>query len=139
MNHPIINFKDKTYGTTSKRGYLIGNSLVVGIGDLSGKTWKIFKVITGTPLINATFFNLMDAVSFAENVDALYSDFFGLWEIYPDADVFALAKWSVKKGLQFYETVNTIQKAKNPISNVDIIQAQEVAKEKAYEWIGLLS
>jgi hypothetical protein len=123
-----IRIKDKRFGQTKTvNAVRIGQHLAVVDG------YTILKLNTGTPLISSSFETLELAVEFAEWVREEFSEYFVLWYGYPEADIFALAKWSVEDGLKSYETIQAL-KDKDRINAEDITNAKVRANVASHYW-----
>ena len=109
MEHPLIDFKPiiaPLIPSKRTKGLLVGEYLVVSYAttNLSKPSYAIYNV-AGRRLFKASYKTTEDAIEMAEWINEQYEDYLPIWEDYPDADVFGLARWSIKNGLKIYETL----------------------------------
>jgi hypothetical protein len=135
INKETVEYIDNsTNRKLKKKAFRIGEHLLVSYVGTKDKTYQIFKAINGKPLFPAIFAEVKDAVEFAEFIDETYQDYLLLLENYPDADVFALSKWSVRNGIKIYETINELNKETQPVTQNDISSAAERAVNYVFRW-----
>jgi len=130
----IIDFK-KTIGTKkiAGRGILVGEYFVVSYSLSNKEKYQIYKLHNGKLFISTEFSNLDDTVEFAQWINDTYKDFLCIWSSYPDADIIALSKWSVKNGIRIFELLNEIQ---NKQVDKGIIQsAWSTTQNRIHYWI----
>jgi len=130
-NYEIIEFIDRRPfrepdTPKKRRAAKVGNYLAVVPN-------QVFKLNNGLPLLDVKFATLEDAVKFAEWINNLFSEYFVLWEEYPEADIFSLAKWSVPNGLHAYEIIKIVEN-KQVMDAEDIRNAERKALEASYKW-----
>lgn len=78
---------------------LVGKYLLISFTDETKRSFSIYNV-KGYPLLDgASWKKENSAVQVAENLSRVYEHFFPLWEEYPKADVFSLAKWTIDNGI----------------------------------------
>ena len=94
---------------------------------------RVYRLDTFMPLLDVMFASLEDGIKFAEWINDLFGDYFDIWSEYPDADVFSMAKWSVKSGLQAYETIKIIRD-KNVVSQEEVRNAWKQSLEASSHW-----
>lgn len=109
MNYPVIQFKPQIaplLPVRVTRGLLVGSYLVVSYAttDLANPTYAIYNT-QGRRLFNASYSDVNGALEMAEWLNKAFGNFFPVWEEYPNADVFGLAKWSVNNGLNIYDAL----------------------------------
>ena len=131
MNEELIEFYVVDPIKTKQKGLKINKWLAVAKG-LSG--FKIYRIDTGRPAIDCRFVNADDAVQMAELLNDIFEKYFDLWETYPDADVFSLAKWISKKSLKAHEMIKIIQEQGKIISEQHLNEAWDEADETV--WFG---
>jgi hypothetical protein len=122
-----VYFNAKVANVTKRTlGLMIGKHLVVASDELNGG-YKIHRVDTGEQLLPKAFASVDDAVAFGEWANEIYGEFFDLWEVFPEADIFSLAMWSVKNGLTYHNLIETIKKVKGKINSehVDYLVSSE--------------
>ena len=113
----IITFRDKTTNCSQRReGIGVGEYLAVT------KDAFIYKIRTGRKLFATRFESYEEALDFAELLDQRYKKYFSLWEIWEDADIFRLARYSVRSGntvlkiLDRLESGESLEEIKNELS-----------------------
>lgn len=128
----IVSFRrDEGTLKTTARGVKIGKYMAIADNTRGGRWYKIFNLISGRPVIDVRFKSQTDATEVAKWLDNLFGEYFPLWENYPDADVFSLAKWSVSSGLQVYETLQGLPE----ISTLeDVAHTYQRSEDKVKEW-----
>ena len=126
--HVIDPIKEK------KRGVKINNWLVIAKG-FSG--FKIYRIDTGKPALDVRFVNADDAIQMASMLDDIFGEYFDIWETYPDADVFSIAKWISRKGLKAHEMIKIIKEQGKITEKDDLTEAWENADETV--WFGRTS
>ena len=89
------------------KGLLVGDYLVVSFADanLNKPTYCIYNVFGHKLFKNILFKTTDEAVAFAKLLDEHFSEYFQLWEEYPQSDVFAWAKGSVEGGEDIYKLI----------------------------------
>jgi hypothetical protein len=133
IHHDKIEFVDRSSNVCKrKRAYKIGEHLAVSYVGISEHSYQVFSISSGKPILNAQFPNIDDAIKFAEWIDEVYRDYLPILETYPDADIFALVKWSVRNGLRIYETVRQINS--KPVELPDIALAYERSHQMESHW-----
>ncbi len=96
----VITFADKVNNTTvRKKGKKVGDYLVVAYEFDKGHSSRIYNLVSGKFALDIQFANIDDAEAVAEFLDSQFGEYFPIWDIYPNADVFSLAKWSVMDGI----------------------------------------
>ena len=130
-NYEVIEFIDKrpfreTNIPKTRRAALVGNYLAVVPN-------QVFRLDNGLPMLDVKFATLEDAVKFAEWISNIFSEYFVIWEEYPDADIFAMAKWSVPNGLMAYEAVKII-KSKAIIKENEMQNVKSEALANSHYW-----
>lgn len=108
-HYPIIEFKPiiaPMLPTKSTRGRLVGDYLVVSyaetLTDGIRPSYAIYNT-RGRRLFQAAYTDAQGAIEMAEWLNKVFGEFFPIWEEYPDADVFGLARWSVDDGIRIYD------------------------------------
>ena len=130
VDKEIVPFVDNSTNTKlKKKAFRIGQYLLVSYVGTKENTFQIFKAINGKPLFSAVFINKHDAIEFAEFIDKAYQDYLLLLEDYPDANIFALAKWSVKNGIKIYEIIKELSNINHPIKQNDLYLAINEASQ----------
>lgn len=133
--YPVVPFRQKINGVTLRRkGYQIGDVLVVSTTDNSSDLWSIFNVLTLTTVIPNQFVNFSDALKVAE----LMRDIFGeLWLInveWPELDILRCGQWTVENGhgIQLFLALSSLAK-QDIITLSDVQQAWVKFKDEAQE------
>jgi len=117
IDHEIIEFVDTSAGRIKRRGYRIGDYLIVSYASTDDKSvYRIFRKDTGKEFLSLRFGNLEDTVNFAEWIDNLYAPYFPIWLDYPQADIVGLARWSIKNGRNIFDLIQKMRKEKQKIS-----------------------
>lgn len=109
MSHPIIYFKPiiaPFLPLKSTKGVLIGQYLVVSYAGSDPKSGYAIYNTRGRRLFPVTYTTEIVAVQQAEFINKIYDPFFPIWMEYPDADIFAWARWSVRDGHRIYEELH---------------------------------
>jgi len=134
MTYNIIDFKKRIgLRTVNGRGYLIGQYLVVAPAIGNEKKFQIYTLHNGKLLVPTTFVDLSDALETAKWLNSMYYEYFEIWDTHPDADVFALTKWTVRNGIQIYEFLQVL-KHLNDVSSAVLDGAYTNAQERVKEW-----
>lgn len=128
----VVHFYDQRFAKVRKRGRAVGKYLVVGYSDPSETKLAIFYGKTGLPIIPVTFITIEDAVNIASWLNDTFGEYFPIWERYPEADVFGWAKWSIKNGLQIYETIKALEP--KTMTTEDVRKLWFESEEKVKEW-----
>jgi hypothetical protein len=106
----IIDFKKNIGGQKVKgRGIVVDENLIVSYSVSNDKTYQVYRLHDGRLFVPVTFTNLEDCVEMAKWWAETYREFFCLWKDYPDADIIALAKFSVKNGIRIHELIQQIK------------------------------
>lgn len=109
-NYDYIEFKDASNGLVHKRvGIKCGDYLVVSYTSEYDKTFRIFNVLTGKPVIKTRFVNREEAVSLANKISDTVGEFFYMNKDYPMLDMISVSKWSTKGGLELDDLVEKIR------------------------------
>jgi len=117
-----------------KQAFRVGEHLLVSyIGDADRDRYQIFKTVNGKPLFPAVFTTHIDAIQFAEYINSVYGEYLLLLYNYPDADIFGLAKWSVRNGIRIYETINQLNQLDGVKGNI-ISGAYKKAAQYVSKW-----
>jgi len=140
-NLPLIKFKCPVgIIKINKEGYLIGQYLAVAPSIDDKVKYQIFSLhngkrdsVYGKLLVSASFVCLDDAIEIAKWLDETYRDFFPIWDVYPEADVFAISKWTVRNGIQIYEFLD-ILKGRQSVNKTVLSGAYINAEERVKEW-----
>jgi hypothetical protein len=132
IHHDKIEFIDRSSVYKKKRAYKIGEHLAVSYVGVSEHNYQVFGISSGKPILNAQFPDIDDAIKFAEWIDEVYRDYLPLLENYPDADIFALSKWSVKNGIRIYETIRQIESQR--VTLPDVASSYEHAQSMESHW-----
>lgn len=106
MNHSKIKFKRivaPLMPPQQSDGILVGQYLVVSYAGSDPKSGYAIYNTSGRRLFPVTYTSYDATVKLAETLEAIYGYFFPIWEIWPEADIFALARWSVADGHRIYE------------------------------------
>jgi len=128
-NYEIVAFQDITSNQRIKRqGLKIGQYLIVAGAE---KQRKIYRLKQGVPLIDVLFTELEDAVRVAEWLDSLFGDYWQIWDVYPELDVFSLLKWTVSDGIKIYEAMKRLPKQ---VVISDVAKAIHEAEHYVSEW-----
>jgi len=134
MSYPIIDFKKKIgLRSVNGRGYLIGQYLIVAPAIGNEKKFQIYTLHNGKLLIPTTFTDKGDALETAKWLNSMYYDYFEIWDTHPEADIFALTKWTVRNGIQIYEFLQVL-KHLNDVSSAVLDGAYTNAQERVKEW-----
>lgn len=135
IDNEIIKFKDPDTKKLSRRGWKVGNYLVVSyITSFNKGGYRIFRRHDGKPFLDVTFQTDSDAIQFATWMDDGYRDFFPIWESYPDADIIALARWSIKNGVNICEMVKMLNTVKHKIGLKDVASIYHRTKDVIQHW-----
>ena len=109
MNN-VITFADNTSNTRiRKRGIKIGEYLVVAYEFEQGLSSRIYNIVSGKFALDIQFADKSDAEAVARFLDDQFGEYFPIWDIYPEADVFSLAKWSVNDGIKIVEVLKRLK------------------------------
>ena len=119
-----------------KPAWKIGNWLVVSYSTNS--LYRIYRLDTGKPLITVLFNRPEDAVRTAQIISTTFEDYFSIWENYEDADIFSLAKWSVRNGIEIYEVLKSLPPKIQSMEEVQAIANSKPLKDRVSEWYGRL-
>ena len=119
-----------------QKAYKVGNWLVVSY-NAEGK-YKVYRIDTGKPLLNSTFDTDRLAVEFAQAVSDIFETYFDIWSIMPDADIFGMAKWSIKNGIDLYEIVKSLPPRIKTVEDIKQVEDSKSLKDKVGEWYGRL-
>lgn len=116
MDRTVIEFKPMVYPQCTPkrtRGLLVGDYLVVSYAtqDLEKFCYTVYNT-NGRRLLKTTYTDLDDALEIAEWMNEKYQDYFPIWEEYPNADIFGLARWSIRNGIKFYELIHRLNNGK---------------------------
>ena len=132
--HEIIPFRDKSTNASIRRnGVKIGSHLAVARTEKYRDSYKIFRIRSGIPLLNAYFTDVDEAIEFAEWLDKQFGSYFDIWSKYPQADIFSLVKWTVPNGLSLYEMIRLLKDCKI-IDLKKIQRVYAVAQEYVGDW-----
>lgn len=109
----VVPFRERINGMTIKRhGYAVGDCLVVSwASTFERDKFKIFNSISGRPIIPNKFSSQDDAKEVARFLDECYKQYWEIAEIYPDLDIIAIARWSVKHGIRIHLALSSLQGA----------------------------
>lgn len=94
---------------------------------------RIYNTISGRPIIRGKFANMKSALKVAKWIEKLLWNYFDIWSSYPEANLVSWCKYTVEGGATLFETVEMLDKM-NIISDTDIQDAYQKAKELAKEW-----
>jgi len=133
----LISFKDNRSNFAKKQtGERVGNHLLVGVID-RGRYYAIFG-LNGKLFVDCSFESYDACLSVALLIDELFDPYMPILEVYPQADVISLAKWSVERGLQVYEFTKLLDEqwglAEDRVEEL-WLEAQQRAKKWGYEHI----
>jgi hypothetical protein len=92
--------------------------------------FRIYNTKTGCPIIRGRFKTFGEALRFALWLELVYTDFFPIWEDYPDADIISWCKYSVKDGLILYEMIEELNRL-DEITDYDVARAEKIGREAA--------
>jgi len=105
-----------------RRGLRIGDCMVVAFAfPNDDRSYKIFKLHNGMPVIDATFISAQDALNIAELIEQTYKEYMSIWKSYPDADLLGMTQWTVKNGVNLYTIAQEMSK-KRLVSESDTKQ-----------------
>jgi len=132
--YPITEFVDKSSNFNKKKRCLkINEYLVLAYADLDKTVIKIYKLCNGLPLLDVLFSNAEDAIQVTEWITQQFGEYFPIWDQYPEADVFSMAKWSVPDGIRKYEAINLFKRNQKATSK-DLEIAIHNADKHIYKW-----
>jgi hypothetical protein len=99
-----IFFNDnRTNRPDKKCGIKIGRYLAVTC--VAGR-WGIFQLYGGVLVVdNLWFMTEADCTKVAEYINEQYSEYLGIWEVYPDWDVIGIARLSISQGEKIYNVL----------------------------------
>jgi len=101
----IITFIDKTTNCSQrKEGVRVGEYLAVT------RDAFIYKVRTGRKLVSYQFQSHDKALELANFLEERYRKFLPLWDIWDDADIFRLARHSVRDGNRVARIMKNLEK-----------------------------
>jgi hypothetical protein len=137
---PNITVANKEYNviqfsarTTNKSVTMSGVELAKGY--LSATDTKIYNTRSGKPVVKTDFKNLDLTVRFGEWLASTYSEWFELWDSYPDADLISWCKYSVPGGARLFEMVELLNKLTITITDKEIAWAYNSAKKEELKWM----
>lgn len=96
--------------------------------------WKIYHLGKGKPFINVLFINLDDALATADWLNDVFEDYLPILDIYPDADLFGMVKWTVKDGIRIYEAIKLVLAMKRLVTKRDFTNAYVEAGKNVRYW-----
>lgn len=104
----------RTIGLTKQtvRGIPIGEYLVVSYSIGDDKKYQIYRLHDGKLFIPTIFTSLDDCQSVARWMNETYQDYFPLWEEYPNMDIPAVTRWSIKNGIQLFTLLQELKQDK---------------------------
>ena len=114
----IIEFTKRTANNRGKkgRGIRVGEWLAVSYSEdfLSRKNdiYQIYRLDTGRPYNKMRFSDVDSAVAIAEMLSFFYEKFFPIWTEYPNADIPALSRWTVRNGLEILRLLEILNVSK---------------------------
>ena len=113
MDCVIIN--DKTYNITVKRYAYPVNEYLCAVAINNG--YKIYRLKQGKPFIGTLFATLEDCLGAIKVMYEVYGEYFPIWENdeWQDANIPALAQWSIKNGSSLYDFVKQTEAHGQPI------------------------
>lgn len=127
----IVGFKDEF--REKRRGWKVSDWLIISYTYVDADTFSVFRR-DGKKIIDFTFKDADDAYEFADWINKIYGEYFPIWYDYPDADIFALCKWSVKNGLNIFDVVNQL-KNQNKVEKHDLSAAFKKSMDNIKEWL----
>ena len=127
-SYPIVSFQDKSALITQKKsGFLVGRYLVISGSD---NNWQVYSLHTGKPLLDCRFVGYKDAAAFASFCDRLFEEYLPLLELYPDADIFGICKWTVPNGIRVYEALQTVRRKVVGVEDIN----KAASEANVYGW-----
>ena len=134
-----ITIGNREYEAISFNSKLTNKSVTIkGIGLAQGYLavvpgFRIYNTQSGEPLIRGRFDKLDEALRFALWMEKAYSDWFQIWDSYPEANLPSWLKYTVNDGAKLFEIVEYLNTLET-ISDKDVARADYIAKEKAKKW-----
>jgi hypothetical protein len=106
-----------------------------------GEHYKVYRSDTQKPLIDIRLATLHDAEEFSEWINTQYAQFFPIWHSYPEADIFSLAKWTVRNGIKVHEMLKILQEVgrKKVVALDDVNTAYNNADERKWQQLTFLT
>lgn len=124
----------ETNCSTRKIGLKVGDYLAVTGRD---GNWRIFLIRQGLPFIKLPFEDLCGAIEVAEWLSSIYTDYFPILDIYPDADLISLTQWTIPQGIQINEAFLKLPRNR-AIKRQDVENAMLKEKLDVPEWASRL-
>lgn len=110
-----VDFWQLNTGVRTKRtGIQVGKYLVITYTTNHNKSkLQIFSILSGRPMTDLKFPDseegIQRAIQTAQNLDAVYHDFFDLHLVYPDWDIVNICKWTVPQGIRIYVYLSRLE------------------------------
>jgi hypothetical protein len=117
-DYEVTKFSAKVTNTrVTKKGYRVGEFLIVTYSDISRDSWRIFRSQDGLECLKTTFQKSTDALQFAEWIREHYEYFFFIWSVYPHAELFRWAQFTIPDGKKYWEAISQIKEMRNTTWN----------------------
>ena len=137
IDHEVVEFICRETNLNQRKiAWKVGEWLLVA-ASING-FYKIYRADIGKPLLNILFTRPEDALQIAGWINENFETYFDLWLSYPNADVFGLAKWSIRNGVEIYEIIKSIPPKVNSVEDIRVIETSKSLKDKVGEWYGRL-
>jgi len=108
----LVTFTDNENHIKRKLGFPVGEYLIISYPGHDKTKFQIFNRVSGKPIFPTIFERQKTVLEIARWIDETYGDYLGIWETFPEADVFSLAKLSIESGANIFEIIQDIRSRK---------------------------
>lgn len=131
-DYEIIEFICRENFNQKKRAWKVGDWLAVSYNTTN--LYKIYRLNNGKPLLSVVFDKAEDAVWTAKVINDAFEEYFNIWQEYENADIFALAKWSARNGIEIYEILKSLPPRIKSMEDIQTIEQSKSLKDKVLDW-----
>ena len=129
----IVDFTNRTNGTTRKqKAYLINQYIVVAYAE-TGSEFQVFNRLSGKPILPVKFTDVDSSTKFAEWIISIFGEWMWAWEVDPTFDVFSMCKWQSMTALRTFVALSLLQN-QDTIKLQDLQSAWNASQSKVKEW-----
>lgn len=126
-----IFIKDEVAKDGKKESLVVTPHLAIARSNekLDTQTFKVYCVANNQPVLDIRADQFIAAKELADWIESVYGDYLTIYEVYPDWNVLAIARWSMPKGRENYAQMAQLE---------GIITLEQIkrARDKANELAG---